>query len=142
MLHYLQQNRDGKVCSIDFFYLPLMWKLPKPRDIMASNNNSAPQGVVQRVESRVDQLLADHKRLSELNRDLIEQRDNLQATKREMQERITTLERELTLSELRGGLVVATRSGSRARAYVNRLLREVDHCITLISSPGGEDNIE
>ncbi len=109
---------------------------------MASNNNSAPQGVVQRVESRVEQLLADHMRLSELNRDLMEQRDTLQATKREMQERITTLERELTLSELRGGLVVATKSGSRARAYVNRLMREVDHCITLISSPGGEDNIE
>ncbi len=104
---------------------------------MASNNNSAPQSVVQKVESRVDQLLADHRRLSEQNRDLMELRDNLQATKREMQERIATLERELALSELKGGLVAATKNNSRARAYVNRLMREVDHCITLISSPGG-----
>ncbi|MFI3247549.1 MAG: hypothetical protein R3Y39_00275 [Rikenellaceae bacterium] len=106
---------------------------------MASNNNSAPQSVVQRVESRVDQLLADHRRLSEQNRDLMELRDNLQATKREMQERIATLERDLALSELKGGLVAATKNNSRARAYVNRLMREVDHCITLISSPGGND---
>lgn len=106
---------------------------------MASNSNSAPQSVVKRVESRVEQLIADHKRLSEQNRDLIAQRDKLQATKREMQEHIAALEKALTLSEMRGGLVVATKSRSRARAYVNRLMREVDHCITLISSPGGND---
>ncbi len=103
---------------------------------MASNKNSAPQSVVKRVESRVEQLLADHKRLSVQNRDLIRQRDALQATKREMQERIAILEKNLTLSELRGGLVVATGNKSRARSYVNRLMREVDHCIKLLSSPG------
>ncbi|MFR9635537.1 MAG: hypothetical protein SNH55_03035 [Rikenellaceae bacterium] len=103
---------------------------------MASSNNSASQSVVKKVESRVEQLIADHKRISELNRDLMKQRDNLQATKREMQERIATLEKELSLSELRGGLTVATKSRSRARLYVNRLMREVDYCIRLISSPG------
>ncbi len=107
---------------------------------MASNSNSAPQSVVKRVESRVEQLIADHQRLSEQNRDLLAQRDTLQATKREMQERIAALEKELTLSEMRGGLVVATKSNTRARAYVNRLMREVDHCITLISSPGGNES--
>lgn len=107
---------------------------------MASSSKSAPESVVQRVESRVEQLIADHKRLSELNRDLMEQREKLLVSKREMQERIAALEKELTMSELRGGLVVATKSHTRARSYVNRLMREVDHCITLISSPGGDED--
>ncbi len=104
---------------------------------MASSNSRALPSVVHTIERRVEQLIADHKRLSELNRELREQCEVLKAEKRTAQERMAQLEKELAIYEVQGGLAGSTKSNNRARAYINRLMREVDACITLISSPGG-----
>lgn len=105
---------------------------------MASSNNRALPSVVHTIERRVEQLIADHKRVSDLNHTLIEECEGLKLEKREAQERIVQLERELAMAELQSGLAGTTKNNARARAYINRLMREVDTCITLISSPGAE----
>ncbi len=105
---------------------------------------STPQipSVVREIESRVEQLIADHKRLTKLNGELINQRNDLLQTKQQLQERVMKLERELTMTQLRGGLKGGTKSNARARAYINRLLREVDACIACLSSPEGREKGE
>lgn len=109
---------------------------------MAPSTKAEIPSVVREIESRVEQLIADHKQLTKLNNELIQQRDALQAAKEQMQERIVKLERELTMAQLKSGLNGRNaKSNARARGYINRLLREVDKCITLLSSPEGS-NIE
>lgn len=103
-----------------------------------STNVSSQLSVVKAVEGHVEQLIADHKRLAERNRDLNIQCDKLRSAKRELQERVTELEKELAKLALVNGLVASDKSQQsrqRAKAYVNRLMREVDECITYITSP-------
>ncbi len=106
--------------------------------------------IVKIVEGHVEHLIADHQRLTERNRDLAAQCDKLRVTKRELQERVAYLEKELSMTDLGSALVsIGNNSGSvgdqlqrqrsrqRAKSYVNRLMREVDECIAFISSPEG-----
>ncbi len=113
---------------------------------MSAQSNSQ-QSVVKAVEGHVEQLIADHKRLSERNRDLTTQCDKLRASKRELLERVASLEKELSGAEIALGLTKgggssaqSDKSKQRARAYVNRLMREIDACLTYMTSPseGGE----
>ncbi len=108
---------------------------------MSTNATSQPS-VVKIVEGHIEQLISEHKRLSERNRDLSDQCDKLRATKRELQERVAALEKELATSDLVTGLTISTKgdkSHARAKSYVNRLMREIDACITYMTSPeGGE----
>ncbi len=106
---------------------------------MVSKSNTLPQSVVQRVEQRVEQLIADHQRVNALNKQLLTQREQLQRTKRELQERVKELEHQLTLKQMQEGLASATKSNKKAKAYVNRLMREIDNCITLLSNPGANE---
>ncbi|MFI3259359.1 MAG: hypothetical protein R3Y16_04610 [Rikenellaceae bacterium] len=120
---------------------------------MASQSNSALPSVVRKIESRVEQLIEDHARLTALNRELVQQRDSLLSLKRQQQLQIAKLERELAIVELKRDLSHPTKTGTEAAAtvgsvaelsgeggnkravsYVNRLLREVDACIKLLSS--------
>ncbi len=104
---------------------------------MATQTTQLPS-VVREIESNVEQLIAEHKRLTQHNAELILQRNSLQASRQTMQERITKLEKELALTQLKRGLSSDAKNTRRARAYINRLMREVDTCITLLSSQGGE----
>ncbi len=89
----------------------------------------------------MDQLITDHQRLSALCLSLTAERDALSREKRTQQERIKDLEHQLSVLQLCEGLgssPVAERdqaeSKNRARARVNRLMREVDKCINLLSA--------
>ncbi|MFI3303613.1 MAG: hypothetical protein SNF68_03815 [Rikenellaceae bacterium] len=101
---------------------------------MASSSNTVLPSVVRAVEQRVEQLIEDHKRLSRERRDLQRQCESLKKSEREAREEVKKLEKELALAELGGS---STKSKSRAKAQINRLMREVDNCITLLSSPIG-----
>ncbi len=106
---------------------------------MSSQNNAQQlPDIVRSIESRVGQLLEDHKRLTKLNHELQMQRDKLLCAKQEMQQQIAQLEKDLALSQLKSGLEGGSKNNQRARAYINRLMREVDNCITLLSSPGAD----
>ena len=63
------------------------------------------------------------------------QRDNLKAENRTLQERIRELDGELSRMQLTEGLAGESRNREKARARVNRLMREVDKCIALLGRP-------
>ncbi len=86
----------------------------------------------------MDQLITDHRRLGDLCRSLQGERDLLIQEKRSLQEQVKSLEHQLSVLQLCEGLATSTASSdkarSKARARVNRLMREVDKCITLLSA--------
>ena len=86
----------------------------------------ADKSVITTLESRVKQLLDDHKRLSGVVRELSAENARLKGEKR------TTLRTDLQRKELAEGLAGESRNRDKARARVNRLMREVDKCIALL----------
>lgn len=97
----------------------------------------ADKSVITNIEARVRRLIDDHKRLSGLCAELTIQRDSLKAENRGLEERIRTLEAELARMQLAEGLAGGGPDRDKARAQVNRLMREVDKCIALLGKPSG-----
>ena len=89
----------------------------------------ADKGVISNIEGRVRQLMDDHRRVSELCASLTAQRDAL------LEERVRELDAELARMQLAEGLAGGSRNREKARARVNRLMREVDKCIALAEQP-------
>ncbi len=94
----------------------------------------AQKSIISSVEKRVSQLIQEHQRLSQLTRALSLQRDELQLEKRQLQERVQELERKLDVRCLGEGFASGKQDKVLARARVNRLMREVDKCINLLTS--------
>lgn len=84
------------------------------------------------IESRTKRLMDDHRRLEGLCGELTAERDALRSEKRTLQERLQAMERELSNLRLSRALAGAG-DREQARARVNRLMREVDKCIALLS---------
>ena len=84
----------------------------------------ADKGVISNIEGRVRQLMDDHRRVSELCASLTAQRDALRAEKRSLEERVRELDAELARMQLAEGLAGGSRNREKARARVNRLMRE------------------
>lgn len=86
----------------------------------------------------MDQLITDHKRLGDLCRSLQSERDELLREKRTLLEQVKSLEHQLSVLQLCEGLATSNGSSDKARANararVNRLMREVDKCISLLSA--------
>lgn len=103
----------------------------------------ATKGIINRVEGRVDQLIADHQRLADSCRSLQSERDALLRERRALQEQVKDLEHQLSVLQLCEGLGSSSSSRdqarARARARVNRLMREVDKCINLLSAGAGAE---
>ena len=95
----------------------------------------ADKSVITNIEARVRQLIDDHKRLSDLCAELTAQRDTLRSEKRTLEERVRELDAELARMQLTEGLAGGGRNREKARARVNRLMREVDKCIALMGQP-------
>lgn len=95
----------------------------------------AGKSVITTIETRIVQLVDDHKRLSLLCAELTAQRDSLKAENRTLQERVRDLDAELSRMQLTEGLAGESRNREKARARVNRLMREVDKCIALLGRP-------
>ena len=98
----------------------------------------ADKSVITNIEARVRQLIDDHKRLSDLCAELTAQRDTLRSEKRTLEERVRELDAELARMQLTEGLAGGGRNREKARARVNRLMREVDKCIA--PAAGGPDD--
>ena len=92
----------------------------------------ADKSVITNIEARVRQLIDDHKRLSDLCAELTAQRDTLRSEKRTLEERVRELDAELARMQLTEGLAGGGSNREKARARVNRLMREVDKCIALL----------
>lgn len=90
------------------------------------------KSAIKELEARVRQLLDDHSRLTELCAELAAQRDGLKAENRTLQQRVSELKNEIARLQLIEGFAESSRNRDKARARVNRLMREVDRCITLL----------
>lgn len=92
----------------------------------------ADKSAIVNIETRVGQLIDDHKRLAVLCAELTAQRDTLRTENRSLQERVKELDTQLSRMQLTEGLTGESRDREKARARVNRLMREVDKCIALL----------
>ncbi len=92
----------------------------------------ADKSVITNLEARIRQLIDDHRRLSESCVELTLQRDALRVENRTLEERVRTLDAEVARMQLAEGLAGESRNRDKARARVNRLMREVDKCIALL----------
>ncbi len=72
-----------------------------------------------------------------LGRELTAERDALKIANRAQEERIRALDAEVAGMQLAEGLSGGGRNRAKARARVNRLMREVDRCIALLENPKG-----
>ena len=97
----------------------------------------ADKSVITTLESRVRELMDDHKRLSEAVRSMTAELAKLKGEKRLLEEENKSLRTDLQRKELAEGLAGDSRNRDKARARVNRLMREVDKCIALLG--GMED---
>lgn len=95
----------------------------------------ADKSVIINLERRMQQLIDDHRRLGESCGRLIAERDALKAENRTLELRIRTLDAEVARMQLTEGLAGESRNRDKARARVNRLMREVDKCIALLDKP-------
>ncbi len=94
----------------------------------------ADKSVITNIKARVGALVEDHKRLSGLCRELVAERDALKAEKRSLEERVRQLNAEVARMQLTEGLAGTSQNREKARARVNRLMREVDKCIALLGA--------
>lgn len=90
------------------------------------------KNVITKLGESIRQLIADHRRLSGICGELTAECRQLKSENRTLQERIKALEEELARQQLTAGLAGDTRNREKARARVNRLMREVDKCIALL----------
>ncbi len=82
--------------------------------------------------ARVKRLMEEHRRLREHCAALTAERDALRTDKRALLEQIKEMDRELTTLRL-GQSFASGDDRKKARARVNRLMREVDKCIALLN---------
>lgn len=95
----------------------------------------ADKSVIATLENRIGRLIEDHRRLRSLSRELTAERDTLKAANRTLEERVRSLDAELSRMQLAEGLSGGSHNRDKARARVNRLMREVDKCIALLGRP-------
>ncbi len=93
----------------------------------------AEKSIIKELEAQVAALMADHKRLAELNADMQGQIDSLTKERRELQERVSEQSSEISSLRLSVALGGNNTDKNKARARVNQLMREVDRCIALLS---------
>lgn len=95
----------------------------------------AVKGVITELGGRLEQLIEEHSRLTALCGKLTAERDALKEEKRALEQRIRDLDHELSKRQLTEGLAGSRADKEKARARVNRLMREVDKCIALLNKP-------
>ncbi len=95
----------------------------------------AAQEIIANLAAQVRRLMAEHAKLRGLCDRMKTEGDALRKENRTLQERVRSLEEELSCVRLAEGLAGGgrNRERARARARVNRLVREVDRCIALLN---------
>lgn len=93
----------------------------------------AVKGVITELDGRVERLVEEHRRMVALCGKLTAERDALKEEKRTLELRVRELDHELSTLRLSEGLAGGKADKEKARARVNRLMREVDKCIALLN---------
>jgi len=92
----------------------------------------AEKEVIRRLEAHILRLIDDHREAIRQRDEALAGRDALKTQIRTLQERIHALDAELARVELSEGLAGKSPDREKAKARVNRLMREVDKCIALL----------
>ena len=90
--------------------------------------------IITSIEAKVGRLIDDNRNLRAQCGELTQQRDKLRSDNRELQQRVTALERELSKLKLNAALAGDKSDKRAAKARINRLMREVDSCIAMLSA--------
>ena len=98
----------------------------------------ADKSVIQNIEVRVRRLIEEHRRLEGLCGELTAERDALRRENRALEEHLRELDAEVARMQLTEGLAGESGNRDKARARVNRLMREVDKCIALLERPDAD----
>ena len=94
----------------------------------------AEKRVITELEKSIRQLLEAHRRSAKHCAALTADNHALKAENRQLSERTRALEAEVARLQLTAGLAGGDdQNRDKARARVNRLMREVDKCIALLS---------
>ena len=93
----------------------------------------AVKGVITELSGRLERLMEEHRKMVLLCGKLTAERDALKEEKRALEQRVRDLDRELSKQQLSEGLAGGKADKEKARARVNRLMREVDKCIALLN---------
>ena len=96
----------------------------------------AKQQVVNSLIEKVGRVMEENTRLQASAAQAIGERDKLRSENRELKARIDQLEGRVRLLELGEGFTGGANtkeSRKRARAQINRLMREIDDCIALMN---------
>lgn len=90
--------------------------------------------VIATLSSDVEQLMQLHKAASEEVVALRAKSEEQGVKIRQLQSQLKDLKAELSQSSLREALGGAVANKAAAKAHISRILREVDRCITMVSS--------
>lgn len=93
----------------------------------------AEKTVITTLETQVRRLMAGYRKASDSCRELERECNALKAENRSLREQVRTLGEELARVRLSEGLGGPAGDRDKARARINRLMREVDRCIALLS---------
>ena len=93
----------------------------------------ADKRVISDLENRIRMLIEDHRRIARRCAELTAENGSLKADNRRLLEQQRRLETDLARMQLTAGFAGDDSSRDKARARVNRLMREVDKCIALLS---------
>lgn len=80
----------------------------------------------------VGRLIEEHRLVAAHRDELVSECTSLREENRSLREQVKRLESELALMQLGEGLAGNSRNRDKARARVNRLMREVDRCIAIV----------
>lgn len=92
----------------------------------------AQKEVIEKLAEQVRILIEDHRLKSEQCDRLAAECKSLKEENRSLQERVKQLDSEVANLQLGEGLAGDDRNTAKARARVNRLMREVDNCIAIV----------
>uniref|UniRef100_UPI0040577FF8 hypothetical protein n=1 Tax=Alistipes sp. TaxID=1872444 RepID=UPI0040577FF8 len=95
----------------------------------------AVKSIITELSAQIERLMEEHRKLGALCEKLTAERDQLKVEKRDLEVRVRELDRELSKVQLSEGLAGGKADKEKARARVNRLMREVDKCIALLNKP-------
>ena len=87
---------------------------------------------IEKLAEQVRLLIEEHRLKSEFCARLTAECRDLKEENRSLQERVKQLDSELATAQLGAGLAGDNGNTAKARARVNRLMREVDRCIAIV----------
>lgn len=92
----------------------------------------ADKSIIVNLEARVRHLIETHEKLATLCAELKAECTKLRGENRQLEEQNRALKHDLARRELAESLAGESKNRDKARARVNRLMREVDKCIALV----------